>query len=496
MNRTPPLALLALATALGPPAAPAQQPSPDVAIAFRPAAEPRPALKYRLAPERRDLEPGNAAIFYHRALLLTNQARTRSAANAATDGEPPTGRPVAVDEPVSRWIAGPIAEIPRDRARAVLAAFVDALKEVDLGASRSACDWEFDRRSEGINVLLPEIQEMRSIARLQALRARLAILDGRLDEAFRRIEDGLTIGRQVGQGPVAIQALVGAAIDHLMVRCLEDWVQAPGAPSLYWALADRPRPAVDLRPALEGERYFLEKELPGLADLDRGPWGLDQARRFADEMQRKLFTLASDARPASESVAPGQAAFRRLGVAAVCGKIYPRARRALIAGGRSEAEVEAMPVIQVSMLVTYGEYKTLRDDSYKWMGLPYWQSFRQVDARNMGTVEEKMVNPLLTLFQFATPPLNAVRLAAVRVDRQLDALQCVELIRLHAAAHGGKLPATLGAITEAPAPLDPATGEPFAYEVAGDSAILSAPIPPGGPNHPSFQIRYVLKPAR
>ena len=81
----------------------------------------------------------------------------------------------------------------------------------------------------------------------------------------------------------------------------------------------------------------------------------------------------------------------------------------------------------------------------------------------------------------------------VRNFHALDALQCIEAIRLYAAAHAGKLPARLEDITEAPAPLDPATGHPFIYEVVGDSATLSAPLPPGGHNHPSHAIRYVLK---
>ena len=83
-----------------------------------------------------------------------------------------------------------------------------------------------------------------------------------------------------------------------------------------------------------------------------------------------------------------------------------------------------------------------------------------------------------------TPALNSARLAPIRLDRQLDALQCIEAIRLYAAAHEGKLPASLEAITEAPVPLDPATGKPFVYKVDGDSATLSAPVPPGGPDHP------------
>ena len=53
--------------------------------------------------------------------------------------------------------------------------------------------------------------------------------------------------------------------------------------------------------------------------------------------------------------------------------------------------------------------------------------------------------------------LNMSRLSPVRRERELDSLQCIEAIRLYVAAHEGKLPPTLEAITDVPVPLDPAT---------------------------------------
>ena len=104
------------------------------------------------------------------------------------------------------------------------------------------------------------------------------------------------------------------------------------------------------------------------------------------------------------------------------------------------------------------------------------------------------------LFLSLTPALNSVRLAAIRLDRELDALQCIEAIRLYANAHEGKLPNSLEAITDAPVPLDPVTGKPFLYQVNGDSATLSAPAPPGfkrtGDDHQRYAIRYELKLAK
>jgi hypothetical protein len=188
---------------------------------------------------------------------------------------------------------------------------------------------------------------------------------------------------------------------------------------------------------------------------------------------------------------------RRIGIAAMAAKIYPEAKRALIARGRPEAQVEAMPVIQVAALYTMQEYQRLRDDSYKWMNVPYWQSYNRMDQANHFSAEEKLANPLLSMmYQLLEPILNARRLSPVRLERELDAIQCIEAIRLYVAAHEGKLPPSLEAITDVPVPIDPATGKPFVYQVNGDSANLSAPRPPGY-NLPSpFAIRYELKLAK
>lgn len=478
------LALIALATTWSASPATAQLPSGPTTILLRPAAAPSPALKYRLVPERLGQVPGNAAIFYYRALLVASTHRADL--DAERKSGPPAVKAETTDARVSGWIEGPIADLPRDQARALLARFQTPLHEVELAATRTTCDWEFDARPEGISLLLPEIQAMRSLARLVALKARLATLDGRTDEAIRAIEDGLVMGRNVARGPTVIQGLVGIAIDNIMLGCLKELIQAPGTPSLYWALADRPRPFITMRESLEWERNLLEKELPGLLDLDKEPWGIARARRFAEELEEKLPQFSND-----EAIPSG-----RLGLAAITAKVYPEARKALIAGGKPEAEVDAMPVVQVAALFTYRQYRRDLDEATKWLGLPPWQAAGKFDAALGMTGEQKRFNPLLTLFRNLIPYLSSAKQAEFRLERHIDALQCVEAIRLHAAAHGGALPPTLGALTDAPAPLDPATGQPFEYKVEGDSATLSTPpLPPGSESHPSYQIRYVLKPA-
>ena len=78
---------------------------------------------------------------------------------------------------------------------------------------------------------------------------------------------------------------------------LEDLIQAPGAPNLYWALANLPRPFLDLSTALDGEKSLLEKEFPQLKKLDSAPWSIEQARRSRTTSRRKW--------PCSPETGPG-----------------------------------------------------------------------------------------------------------------------------------------------------------------------------------------------
>ena len=218
---------------------PVQNRFAPITITLRPAAEPTPSLKYRLIPERRTLIAGNAVVFYHRANQFLYEKRNQL---DSKDKDTPQVPNHSIELQISRWNTEPIADIPKDVAKSTLVSFEMALKEAELGAKRASCDWEYDQRTEGISLLLPEIQAMRSLARLIVLRIKVAILEGKTDEAMHWIEVGFVVGRHVGQGPYVIQSLVGVAISSEMAKCLDDLIQAPGTPSLFWTLADRPRP--------------------------------------------------------------------------------------------------------------------------------------------------------------------------------------------------------------------------------------------------------------
>jgi hypothetical protein len=135
----------------------------------------------------------------------------------------------------------------------------------------------------------------------------------------------------------------------------------------------------------------------------------------------------------------------------------------------------------------------MRDELFKWVNVPYPRAYKGLDEadRRIGAGQQGKHQGLP--FVAVLPAIRAVFIVPARIDRRLDAIQCIEAIRLYAAAHDGTLPPSLEAISEAPAPLDPATGMPFEYKVGDHSATLTAPNIPGASIHPFYQIRYELK---
>ena len=149
-------------------------------------------------------------------------------------------------------------------------------------------------------------------------------------------------------------------------------LQQPDAPNLYWALATLPRPLIDFRPGFEAEFASVYLTYPELRDLDKNRLSPTNGGGCSKRLPVVLRRLQEDIVIARGSVNFGAAARQLEG--------YPRAKRALIAEGRSAAEVDAMSVPQVTLLYTMHTYDELRDDLFKWMALPY------VEARK-GIVE-------------------------------------------------------------------------------------------------------------
>ncbi len=432
-------------------------------LSLSPAAEPSPALKYLLLPELSDQTPGNAALEYYRALSPEWWTSLRQPKEW---------------EKITNILQTPLKDLPpREKLEGPVRYNLNwiensrMLQQVDRAARREYVDWGMAERlrREGIGLLLPEVQSLRQIGTLLAVRARLQIAEGRYDKAVYSLQSGLALARHTGNSVTLIQDLVGIAIAYQMLAQLEELIQQPGAPNLYWALTDLPRPLFDLRKALQGEKVSLYATLPEMRSLE--------TTRLTPEQQQRWLRTLGGGEEFGMGVRKPDWPKRLLGTVLVL-HAYPEAKKALIAAGRKPEEVESLPALQVVLIHSLHQYQRLQDGLYKCYGLPYWEARAHLEQADKQT---RMAGARLEAlpFFYMLPAIQNVIFASVRVDRRVAALRCIEAIRLHAAAHDGKLPATLDALTDVPVPIDPVTGKAFVYLATGERATLIAPPPPG-----------------
>jgi hypothetical protein len=423
---------------------------------------PRPALRYSLFHDVYDQVPGNAALAYARAtrLMIQNAEWTEHA------------------NQIAQWLNLSLDQFPVQEATALLAQHRPALDQVMKASLHEHCDWQIPIRREGSAALLPHLSEMRSAARLLALDIRLSIREGRLDDAIEQLRAGLTMARHVGDD-LLISGLVGAAITQQMIATIEDFIQQPGAPNLYWALSDLPPASLNIWRASLWERSFLYVHLPVLREIGQRPI-------TAADLQQALveFQNLGGSTPSVDPVADDKAA---LSIAAMGWATYPVARRGLARQGMTAQQLDNLGAPEVLVRYVGEGYRQQRDELFKWFAFPYPQAregLAQAHAEFVQAIERDPIeNMLVGIF------LPAIGRAADRfaeVDRQFAVLRCIEAIRFHAAQDDQQLPASLDAIQSLPIPPDPMTGLPFLYRLEGPTAILQAPPVPGEDRKPKI----------
>ncbi len=450
----------------------AQQPEIQVRkLTVTPAAAPVPALRYKLLPDLRETTPGNAALLYYRAFApeWSRQIRANKDLNEKLND--------ATDKTAAQVKAMPDAQFIRNWPR---------LKEVDRAARRAYCDWDLTQklREDGILMLMPDIQGLREFARDLKLRAKLELADRQFDQAAYTLQTGLQLGRDAAHGPTLIQGLVGVAISAIMLNEAEEWIGTAGSPSLYWALTNLPKPFIDLRMGLQGERLMFDNLLPGfheaLVSGHMRPMSHDQLH----DILSKLAGVAANDPSAGVPL-----------FIALVAKNYGPAKEYLKEHGWPAEQVEALPAAQVVLLHEAATYDRLYDEMLKWQGQPYWVATVGLERFDRELKDEVDRSGRRSLVGLLLPAVTKVYAASVRNDRIINLLRIVEALRLYAAAHG-KFPEKLGDITEVPVPVDPYTGQAFDYRLDGETAILTAPPPAGVPPLAGNSRRYEIRLAK
>jgi hypothetical protein len=439
-----------------------------IQLTVRPAAAPKPALRYLLLPELKEMNPGNPIPNYMKCFMEQQKFFFDKEAFERRD----------------KLLAMPLKELASADLQDV---FSNAgLRQADWAARLDRPDWQIlpKLKTDGIGLLLPDVQVMRALAQALKLRFRAEVATCRFDDAVRTAKTMFALARHMGEHPTLIGDLVAIAIAHIAVGPLEEMLEQPGCPNLYWALTNLPSPFISLEKGMDGERVNIRGEFRELDDT--APMSEEQIKKVIVHVDGLLRVIKNEQKP----LPLGETTRAWLDARNKDEKYLSAARHRLVEAGYPEERLRRFPVDQVLLLDEFREFEARRDDVMKLMNLPTreavergaeWERKTKAATREGGVGEG--------LFLGLLPALSKVRQAQGRLEQRIALLRHVEALRLYAAEHDGKLPEKL---SDSPVPLpdDPFTGKRFRYSLEGGTAHLRGTPPPGGEKIPGFNIHY------
>ena len=437
-----------------------------IAVTLSPNTFPKPISRAYLLPEFSESIQGNRVQMFLRCFMEQDNLFGR-----------------AESERRQKWNEMPLKELRTVGANAdkegphrpfSLKDYAGGLVDRDMydAARMTNVDWQlwYFVRRDGYYALLPDVQKMRALADVLKTRVRAEIAVGDFPAALHTLKTFFGLARTMEAHPTLIGHLVGVAIATIAVNAVEEFIQQPGAPNLYWALTDLPAPLLSLRYGLEGERLFVSHDF-------------DEFKTAADPVNDAVLLKKIDGyevilkmqqegnvlrKPAGDWKSSLQKRAKDEGE-------VKAARARLIEAGMKSQLVAAWSPLHVVLLDDVVLFEQHRDEVGKTMNLTYWRGKPFIDEEEARLKKDLEKTPLLTL----VPAIVKVKQAQTRLDQRVAYLQIMEAIRLHAHENGGKLPATLSEI-KLPLPVDPVTGKSFEYSVNDEGARLHGANPNAG----------------
>lgn len=446
-------------------------------LSITPAAEPDPVFTHRLVLQDIDLLEGNAASYYYRA--LQNISREYAAVVKEFGGDEFDIWQDAKDSPLS--------EVPRENAAKAIGYFEN--KSLERATQTRTCDWGLDISSlsgdEYIGMQLEEFQWSRTLARVLALRARLSLAERNNPAALADIRRIYRLAQDVAKPPFLVCGLIGSAAAEIANSGLVEFIAQPQAPNLYWALGELPDPLIDYQLAAQMELNLGWKLAPFLRNAET-------TERSPEEWNALWQSLAKSQLQNFINEPPSTLRSGEVGLAALGFASYSHAKQRLLAWRFAPEKVEAMAVGQVLAIYSARVFQQ-RADRQERMFYVSWPEARKILA-DLDTVDRSEAiwnNPDREVIPLAAETLRSsriVRYVQERTRRQIAALRVIEALRMHAAEHDGQLPATLAEVSCVPVPDNPATGEPFLYQLDGATAVLELPASDGLNNSARYEI--------
>ncbi len=441
-----------------PPQAEAEVPKPELkVIKLHPAGEPDPALRYRFWPAIDQQRHASPHPFWSRANLLAAQALAQDRDHEFA----------ALFEKIREL---PLDQVANEETQQFLqrygTAALQQLSEIDRLMDTNY-DLQLEARSltEMFELMLPEIQESRQLARLLQIRARVAIAEQRWDDAVNDIRVGFRLAQIVGDSaPLLVNKLTGFAIAGVMLGVVEEAIQQPDCPNLYWALASIPSKQVfEIHDALQFEVGNIARALR-VETLDRREsLSTEIARNQLITVVQQALQFAGPLDDHSDRDHDSDHVIARL-LAGMYVVAMAEPSRELLSDSKDwSANVGDLSATQAVALATQLRLRRTRDDGTKWHLLPPELKIDIEEKLNFGKQDFRNADVVTVLAGLLLPAQKAAVGAARRGVQQQYLWMTVEALRMHA-AQSGELPQSLDDLQPVPALFDAISQKPFDYE--------------------------------
>ncbi len=329
---------------------------------------------------------------------------------------------------------GDVAALQSPELGAWLAANRGALEKFSAASQLQSLVEEY-ASSDGslINVALPNLGNLRTLAKLSIVDGRHAAAEGQPEEAVARYLDVMAAGAQAGRGMTMIEHLVGVAAQSLGASALLDLQADAAAGTLDYvalaaaaaAAAQPPRPPTD---GLQCERAMFMDAAQRLWDVD--PQSGQPVLNV--EWGRKLFE--------NSGLAQDGVSFDAL------------------AGQLAQAGFEP----------TVAEANTFYDAMSEAMALPYPEAAPRLAEIAKLAGSDQTVNPMVRTF---VPALDRYMFVRTRGEAARRAAVLVTNLNAYR-QQTGDYPSSLDALGDRDFVRDPFTNQPFAYRRDGSSFTL------------------------
>ncbi|MDP2899116.1 MAG: hypothetical protein Q8Q12_21470 [bacterium] len=273
-----------------------------------------------------------------------------------------------------------------------------------------------------MNLLLPHLSTMRSLARLLTIQGKYFESQGKYREALDNYLLIARVGYQVSKEPILISGLVGVALDAISAKAIEEYIlrHEVQTETLMWLLEKlqtAPSAAENYRIVISGEKAF------GMSVVD-------------DLFQNKL------------------------SLADLLGR-KPSLRVALPARGMKLLGLKAI------MKSDFRKYWNWMEE---WNSLPDHIALRQENMRADEIIEEL---PAWSLAKLLVPAISRARIAFVRDKATRSMLRAEIALRIYR-NQKGQYPESLAAMkgTVEDIPVDAFTNEPLRYKRTEDGFVV------------------------